>query len=82
MKNAKSAIALMLACVLALSANRVVARAAHAQAAAVNASSGKKYEIDVSAKKEWVDTDISVHGGAKSADLGDFRSRWASAWVC
>jgi hypothetical protein len=34
-------------------------------ASAANADTNKSYEIDVSAKNEWVDTKIDLHGGAK-----------------
>src|SRR5246127_463706 len=39
--------------------------AAVAQAGPANATSVKTYEIEVPATKEWIDTNIDVHGGAK-----------------
>ncbi len=39
--------------------------AAVAQTAPANATSLKAYEIEVPATKEWIDTNIDVHGGAK-----------------
>src|SRR5271170_5506513 len=58
MKIAKTKTAVKFAA-LALGAAGLVCPAVRAQ------TSVKSYEIDVPATKEWVDTNIDVHGGAK-----------------
>jgi hypothetical protein len=66
MKTLKSSKALVFA-VLVLSATSLMSAAARAQttAAAEKTATKKSYEIEVPATKEWVDTDIDLHGGAK-----------------
>ncbi|MGA8621829.1 MAG: LssY C-terminal domain-containing protein [Candidatus Sulfotelmatobacter sp.] len=66
MKTPTSLIALALALSLLPRVTAgVMGTAAQTQAAPVKASSIKSYEIDVSGKKQWVDTNIDVRGGAK-----------------
>jgi hypothetical protein len=50
---------------LALCAFGATCIAAWAQTEPANTTAVKTYEIDVPATKEWVDTNIDVHGGAK-----------------
>jgi len=50
---------------LALLTSSLMAAAEWAQTAPANAPTVKTYEIDVPAAKEWIDTNIDVHGGAK-----------------
>ena len=64
MKTAKTKTAVKVAA-LALGAAGLVCPAVRAQTDSAKAGSIKSYEIDVPATKEWVDTNIDVHGGAK-----------------
>jgi hypothetical protein len=50
---------------LALLTSSLMRAAAWPQTAPANATTVKTYEIDVPATKEWIDTNIDVHGGAK-----------------
>lgn len=50
---------------LALCAASTACSPASAQTAPKKAGGNKSYEIDVAGNKEWVDTNIDVHGGAK-----------------
>jgi len=50
---------------LVLGAAGMVCPAAGAQTAPAKVASVKSYEIEVAGTKEWVDTNIDVHGGAK-----------------
>jgi hypothetical protein len=63
MKIAKSITGL--AFVLSLGVASMIGPAAQAQTAPAKANSLKSIEIDVPATKEWVDTNIDIHGAAK-----------------
>ena len=66
MKSSISNIALALAlAVLPLGMAGVIGPAAQTQTGSTKAPSIKSYDIDVSATKAWVDTNIDVRGGAK-----------------
>lgn len=64
MKIARSRTAMRFAA-LALGAAGIVCPEARTQTVPAKAGSIKSYEIDVAGTKEWVDTNIDVHGGAK-----------------
>jgi hypothetical protein len=50
---------------LSLAASAIVSPSASAQTVPTTASSIRSYDIEVPATKEWVDTNIDIHGGAK-----------------
>ena len=64
MKTLKSSAALVCA-MMALSVAATLCPEANAQTVPTTASTMRSYDIEVPATKEWVDTNIDVHGGAK-----------------
>jgi hypothetical protein len=64
MKTTRTSTALKVA-TLAFSGAGIIFPAVLTRTRVATADTNKSYEIDVSGKKEWVDTNVDVHGGAK-----------------
>jgi hypothetical protein len=62
LKQTKLTVALA---ILSFSVACIAIALAHAQTPPAKASTAKSFTIEVSGSKEWVDTNIDVHGGAK-----------------